>query len=190
MLGPDSPVVDVLRSGGDEVERTEAAVTAAEVREFDLVVSYGYRRIVGPEVIAAMRGRIVNLHVSLLPWNRGADPNFWSFFDDTPKGVTIHHMDEGVDTGPVVAQREVRFEGRETLASSYARLRAEIEQLFAETWASVREGTAPSLPQEPGGSYHGLADRGPIEGLAEGWDTPVEEVERLGRMHRSGGPAT
>jgi methionyl-tRNA formyltransferase len=189
VLGPDSPVVEGLRSAGEDVERTENRVSAPQVHRFDFVVSYGYRHIVNPEVIEGLRGRIVNLHVSLLPWNRGADPNFWSFFDDTPKGVTIHQMDNGVDTGPIIAQREVRFTGRETLASSYSRLRSELEQLFAESWPSIRHGTAPSHPQEPGGSYHGLADRAPLEELPDGWDTPVEEVERLGRIRRCNKPA-
>lgn len=46
----------------------------------------------------------MNLHISYLPWNKGADPNFWSCIDGTPAGVTLHHIDAGVDTGDIIAQ--------------------------------------------------------------------------------------
>ena len=44
--------------------------------------------------------------MSYLPWNRGADPNFWSILEDTPKGVTIHIMDESIDTGDILYQKD------------------------------------------------------------------------------------
>ncbi len=56
---------------------------------------------------------IINLHISFLPWNRGAHPNFWSFYDDTPKGVTIHLIDEGIDTGAIIYQKEITFDRNE-----------------------------------------------------------------------------
>lgn len=74
------------------------------------VISYNYSYIVSKEIIALLHGHIVNLHASYLPWNRGASPNFWSFVEDTPKGVSIHFMDEGLDTGDLIAQEELVFE--------------------------------------------------------------------------------
>eukprot|EP00392_Amoebophrya_sp_AT5.2_P019205 g19951.t1 len=64
---------------------------------FDYCVSYGYRHIIRTPVIEGMfdRKRIINLHISYLPYNRGADPNLWSILERTPPGVTIHHIDEG-----------------------------------------------------------------------------------------------
>ena len=53
---------------------------------------------------------IVNLHISYLPWNRGAHPNFWSFFDATPTGVSIHLIDKGIDTGPIIVQKKVKLD--------------------------------------------------------------------------------
>ncbi len=84
------------------------------------------------------RTRVVNLHPGYLPWNRGSDPNLWSWIDNTPKGVTIHYVDEGVDTGDLIAQRLVEFEAHETLASSYQRLQVEMVKLFVEHWQSIR----------------------------------------------------
>src|SRR5687768_13309593 len=76
-------------------------------QDIDFVVSFGYRYIIPARYIDHYRGRMVNIHISLLPWNRGSDPNFWSWFDRTPKGVSIHAIDPGIDTGDVLAQREV-----------------------------------------------------------------------------------
>ncbi|MCD8568399.1 MAG: formyl transferase, partial [Geovibrio sp.] len=75
----------------------------------DLIISYSYRYIIGEDVISAMNGGIINLHISYLPWNKGADPNIWSFLENTPKGVTIHKIDEGLDTGEILVQEELVF---------------------------------------------------------------------------------
>ena len=45
----------------------------------DFAVSYKFRHIVKSSIIEHLNGKIINLHISLLPWNRGADPNLWSF---------------------------------------------------------------------------------------------------------------
>lgn len=87
-----------------------------------------------------MQGQIFNLHISLLPYNRGASPNFFSFIENTPKGVTIHQIDEGLDTGPILAQKELFFdESKETFASGYEKLILEIQMLFKENWSSISD---------------------------------------------------
>ena len=121
--------------------------------------------------------RAINLHISCLPWNRGADPNLWSFLDDTPKGVTIHFLDEGLDTGPIMAQEEVDFGVGATLKSSYDDLSRKIEELFIRLWPSIRLGKIHAREQPPGGSFHHRKDRGTVEHLLySGWDTPVADL--------------
>ena len=65
---------------------------------------------------------MINIHISMLPWNCGADPNFWSWFYATPKGVSIHCIDSGIDTGGLLTQAEIMFPAGETLRTSYDRL--------------------------------------------------------------------
>lgn len=87
-----------------------------------------------------MQGQIFNLHISLLPYNREASPNFFSFIENTSKGVTIHQIDEGLDTGPILAQKELFFdESKETFASGYEKLILEIQMLFKENWSSISD---------------------------------------------------
>lgn len=128
------------------------------VRNFDFIVSYGYRHNLKQDVLDVFPDRAVNLHISYLPWNRGADPNFWSFVDNTPKGVTIHFMDKGIDTGDIIAQREVPMYDDDTLATSYARLQMTIQDLFVEVWPFILNGSCRRMKQPEGGSYHKKSD--------------------------------
>lgn len=101
----------------------------------------------------------------------------WSFLEDTPKGVTIHCIDEGIDTGKILAQREVIFGASETLHSSYDKLSLAMEELFMEKWYDIRSGTVIPISQPAGGSYHRSKDLIPFEHLlTHGWDTPVAEL--------------
>jgi len=107
----------------------------------EFVVSYNYRYIINRNIIEMFPKKIINLHISLLPWNRVASPNVWSFIEDTPKGVTIHHVDKGLDTGDILFQRQIFFdEDVETLATSYNKLHVEIQQLFQENWEAIKNG--------------------------------------------------
>lgn len=149
-----------------------------------LVISYNYIHIVPENVITFMKGNIINLHISYLPWNRGKYPNLWSFLEDTPKGVTIHRMEKGLDTGAILYQKEMFFdESKETLASSHRKLNEEIVKLFKEHWTEIREGTYPIIPQQGKGSYHALKDMRKL--LSErkvdrlDWNMTVREFKKL-----------
>ncbi len=97
--------------------------------EADLLISYDW-----PKKIDLKGKPGINMHISLLPYNRGTDPNFWSWLDGTPKGVTIHWMDDGIDTGPIAVQKTVdeAFLSKLDIRSSYEYLHYQIEMLFAE----------------------------------------------------------
>jgi methionyl-tRNA formyltransferase len=169
----DSPVLAHLRTGTEEVVALGPDEPFA-ARDQRLVVSHGYRRILRRDVLDALPDRVINLHIALLPYNRGADPTLWSVLEDTPAGVTIHYIDEGVDTGDVIAQREVEFADDDTLASAYAGLQAAMVALFVEQWPAISAGTNARTPQPPGGTVHRVADRAAVEHLlTAGWDKPV-----------------
>ncbi len=134
-------------------------VTMLERIQPSLVISYNYRHIIPPEVIKALHGKIINLHISLLPWNRGSSPNLWSIIDSTPKGITIHVLDEGLDTGDILLQKELAFdEDKETLRSSYDRLNSEIVRLLKDNWEYIWRGDWKPKKQQLGGSKHTVKD--------------------------------
>jgi methionyl-tRNA formyltransferase len=179
-----SPTLAFLREFGEDVSVTSRVLAPATLasRPPEFLVSHGYRHIITPEVLGLFTDRVINLHISYLPWNRGADPNLWSWIDDTPKGVTIHYVDPRVDTGDIIAQREVLFDGTETLASSYARLQAEIVSLLAEQWPAIRTMRCDRRPQRGEGTSHRGADRRRVEHLLDaGWETPVARLPLTAR---------
>jgi len=177
LLGPANPVIeDCIASHGDTLVRTTERLDACDslLLEADFLVSYGYRFLIPTDVLRNFGGRAVNLHISLLPWNRGADPNLWSYLEDTPKGVTIHALDEGLDTGPILAQVVVQDAPGDTLATSYRRLSLRIEELFCDIWPLVRDGRLEAKAQHGDGSAHRATDKEPFEHLlVNGWDTLV-----------------
>jgi len=181
---PANRLVSWIRQSGDEVLATDAPLRVEEVREKspDIIVSYGYRHILSETSLAVPRRGAVNLHISYLPWNQGADPNFWSHVEGTPKGVTLHWMDAGVDTGDIIAQQAVSFAPDDTLRSSYEKLQKEIQALFQKHWPAIRAGTAPRKPQQGPGTSHRKRDMLPHQGaLSKGWDTPLSALPRLPR---------
>ena len=76
--------------------------------EVELVVLSGYMRILTPSFIAIWKGRLLNIHPSLLPEFPGAHPHRDALAAGVKTtGCTVHLVDEGVDSGPIIAQREV-----------------------------------------------------------------------------------
>lgn len=123
------------------------------------IISYNYRYLIKEDVIQYMDGKIINLHTSYLPYNRGSSPNFFSFMENTKKGVTIHRLEKGLDTGEIFVQKEVLFdEEKETFASSYGKLLDAMKSLFEENWDGIKQGVIPSKKQEGNGSYHTMKD--------------------------------
>ncbi len=147
----------------------------------DFIISYNYKYIIKEEVVDRMKGRIINLHISLLPYNRGADPNAWSFLESTPRGITIHMIDKSIDKGPILVQKEVFInENKETLRSSYEKLHKEIQELFRSYWNDIKYEKIKPKPQNSKGSMHHKKDFKKIEYLLsdKGWDTPIMEFKK------------
>jgi methionyl-tRNA formyltransferase len=125
----------------------------------DIAVSVLFGYILRADFIESFPRGCINLHPALLPYNRGAYPNVWSIVDKTPSGVTLHYVDSGVDTGDVIAQKEVPVKPTDTGETLYRRLDAEALELFKATWPLICDGTASRTPQPPGeASSHRVRD--------------------------------
>ena len=125
--------------------------------DIGLSVLFGY--ILRPEFLDLFPAGVVNLHPAYLPYNRGAYPNVWSIVERTPAGVTLHYIDAGVDTGDIIAQRQVLTEPVDTGETLYRKLEQACVELFKETWPLIRSGRAPRIPQgRQEGTYHRTQD--------------------------------
>lgn len=139
--------------------REPATLEAIRTLQPDIGVSALFGYILRRKVLDLLPYGCINLHPALLPYNRGAYPNVWSIVEGTPAGGTIHYIDEGVDTGDIIRQREVPVEPTDTGATLYARLEEATLDLFFETWPLIRAGVAPRIPQPRGeGTTHRVRD--------------------------------
>lgn len=179
-LGPkNEEIINFLISDNNYVIHTAKKIDYSylENEEIDFLISYGYRHIIDENVLKKFNYKAINLHISYLPWNRGADPNIWSFVENTKKGVTIHYIDAGIDTGNIIIQKEVPYYPDDTLKSFYEKLRLELERLFTDNWNKIKTGRVEAYPQPTGGSYHKMSDRKKINHLLyNGWETSIQDL--------------
>ncbi|KQS73479.1 phosphoribosylglycinamide formyltransferase [Modestobacter sp. Leaf380] len=109
----------------------------------DLVVCAGFMRLLGPAVLAAFGGRLVNSHPSLLPAFPGAHAVRDALAAGVPvTGATVHLVDAGLDTGPVLAQAPVPVLAGDDEARLHERVKAVERELLVDTVTSLTTRTA------------------------------------------------
>jgi len=127
--------------------------------EPDLVVSVGFDHLVPSDILNVPKRGALNMHPSLLPYNRGKSPNVWPLIEGTPAGATLHYMNEEFDTGPIVTQEEVNTDFSDTGKDLHERLKDAQFDLFTEVWPDIVAGTVDPTPQDSeAGTYHSIDD--------------------------------
>lgn len=177
----ESPLLEWLMNIGEPVIQTSEKITPEYIssNKIEFLISYGYRHILRKNVLELFPSSAINLHISYLPWNKGADPNFWSFIENTPKGVTIHYLDEGIDTGDIICQKSIEFDvNRETLSTSYEKLQVIIQELFKRNWQEIKNKKCKRKKQASSGSLHKVKDKEALTHiLIDGWNTSLSVLE-------------
>jgi phosphoribosylglycinamide formyltransferase-1 len=145
-------VATFVRAVSQHPDRTawdRALAEAIAEHDPDLVVSAGFMKIVGPAVLRAYGGRLINTHPALLP----AFPGAHAVRDALAAGVavtgtTVHLVDAGVDTGPVLAQRQVHVLPGDDEARLHERIKHVERELLVETVAQLVTTTRPRHPRK------------------------------------------
>ncbi|WP_054943742.1 phosphoribosylglycinamide formyltransferase [Paenibacillus ihuae] len=123
-------------------ELYEAKIVAElKRRDIGLIVLAGYMRLITPVLLEPYAGRIINIHPSLLPAFAGKDA-IGQALDYGVKltGVTVHFVDGGMDTGPVIAQRSIEVEAGDTAESLAERIHQVEYELYPEVVAAFAAG--------------------------------------------------
>lgn len=134
--------VTKLKDHPDRTAWDRALTKAVTAYEPDLVVSAGFMKILGPEFLAAFGGRVINTHPALLP----AFPGAHAVADALAYGVrmtgcTVHLVDAGVDTGPIVAQEAVNVTPGEDVDVLHERIKVVERRLLVDVIALLtRQG--------------------------------------------------
>ena len=122
------------------VERDEAMAEWLVMRDVELVVCAGYMHLLSPSFLDRFASRVINVHPSLLP----AFPGMSAIEDAlaagvTVTGATVHYVDEGVDTGPVIEQVEVAIADDDTVESLRERVQALEHRLLPQVTGRLVE---------------------------------------------------
>jgi phosphoribosylglycinamide formyltransferase 1 len=130
--------VVIERRGRTRDEHEREIIAVLREHEVDLVCLAGYMRLLSPCFIEAFRGRILNIHPSLLPAFPGLDAQRQAL-DHGAKvsGCTVHFVDETLDGGPIILQRTVPVMEGDTVETLSARILEQEHQLYPEAVATV-----------------------------------------------------
>lgn len=144
----------------------------------DMIAVAAYGRILPATVLDAPPFGCVNVHASLLPSYRGAAPINWAIAKGERKtGVTIMQIDEGLDTGDILAQREVRIGDEETAEELSKKLSLEGAGLLLETIDRIAKNEISPVKQDPAAAtYAPLLSR--KDGRVD-WNRDAEEIKNL-----------
>lgn len=177
----NSTLIDFIEGSGYKVVQTQNRIDVNFLLDnnINFVVSYGYRYIIDESVVNFFDKKIINLHISYLPWNKGASPNLWSAIEETIKGVSIHYVDRTLDTGEIIVQKEVEFSGDVSLKESYLTLKEEIEDLFKLNWNNIVNNKIISKKQTSNGSFHTVKQTNNLMKKLNinNWDITFEEIK-------------
>jgi len=124
----------------------------------DIGISILFDYVLKKDFINLFPKGIINLHPSYLPFNRGQYPNVWTIVEETPSGVTLHYIDENVDTGDIIAQKEVPVKWTDTGETLYRRLELASVEIFKENWLLLKENKVPRIRQQKNVGTHHCSD--------------------------------
>lgn len=129
-------IPDDLIFFGDDFKKPDGTRKLSEIAP-DYIICVHFPYIIPQDVLSIPRIGVLNLHPSYLPFNRGWHTPSWAILTETPIGGTLHFMDEGIDTGDIVLQKEVEVFPGDTADTLYQRV-LEIElEVFTEALPSL-----------------------------------------------------
>lgn len=141
------PVTKVSLNSNRDAWDFELAQTLIKLNP-DLIVSAGFMKILGPRVLTELRGKIINTHPALLPKFPGAHAVADTLAaGEKVSGSTIHFVDEGVDTGQIIMQKEVEILPSDTIQTLHERIKQVEKELLVQV---VKQFVSKELPTKAG----------------------------------------
>lgn len=162
--------------------RARIAPLLAEIQALrpELFFVWSYSMLLPPQLITLAPLGAVNLHGGLLPQYRGGHVMNWAIANgEHETGATLAYLDEGIDTGPVIAERRFPIEAHDNAGTVRDKLKLAGAALLHEWWPAIERGTAPRVPQdESSARYYRMrtADDGLID-----WSMSNRRIHNLVR---------
>lgn len=123
--------------------------------EIDIGILAWWPKIITQPLISKPRMGFINTHPSLLPYNRGKHYNFWALVEQAPFGVSLHLIDDSIDSGDVIAQMPILYDWEDNGETLYVKAQEAMVQLFQNTYPIIRKLDFPRQKQDLSvGSFH------------------------------------
>ena len=148
------------------IEDVNASVAADLIRQYspDVIFVWGWSRIIRGHILSIPRLGCVGLHPAMLPANRGRHPIIWAIVLGLPySGLTFFWMDEGADSGDILAQKRIELAEDESARTLYDKIKLAASDLIAQFLPRLMEGSVDRIPQN-----HQMANTWRKRGKADG----------------------
>ena len=146
----------------------------------DFILSFGFRKIIRKNILKKIKKPIFNIHLSYLPFNRGAHPNFWSFIENTSAGVSIHKIDKGIDTGDIILRKKINFNVNlnkfSTFKKTYHYLFLEAENLFKKNFNKIYNKKYKKISTNNKGTFHYIKD---LPEWVKSWNMNISLAKKI-----------
>lgn len=189
ILGPEERNKNIIEFLSDEnnIFQTEDKITLEYLKEnnIDFLISNGYAPIIKEPTISEYKHKIINIHPTFLPYGRGIYPLLWSLLEETPIGVTLHFIDEGIDSGEIIVQKKVQFDDNDTFEEAYNILLNEVEQLFLDNWNNIISQKYKLKYQNKLETYRSRdVSEKYIDVLSLMWNTKIKDIKKLSYFYK------
>ena len=155
-----------------------ASIAAIRKYAIDWLCIIGWSQIARPAVLAMPKIGCLGMHPTLLPVGRGRAAVPWAILKGLPEtGVTLFKLDEGVDTGPVLAQERIPLAANETATMLYAKVDEAHRTLIRRVWPAFLRGEVVPIPQDD--------SEWPVRTSEDGRLDPSMSVEEADRLIRA-----
>lgn len=150
----DNAVYDFSRACGlttlcEDAGTVDTIMMELEKSKTDLLLAHAFMKLLPRRVFSLPRYGSVNIHPSLLPKYRGPSPTYWVLKNrEKETGLTSHYIDEGVDTGAIIAQRIIAVESTDSIAAIIEKQKKVVGALIAETLQKIRNDQFKPTPQD------------------------------------------
>jgi methionyl-tRNA formyltransferase len=123
--------------------------------DIDILILAWWPYIIKDPLIGLPGIGTLNFHPSYLPHNRGKHYNFWALVEEAPFGVSLHFIDESIDSGDIAFQSRISTSWQDTGETLYHKAQTAILRLFEENFPAIKQGDIPRQPQDlKQGSFH------------------------------------
>jgi methionyl-tRNA formyltransferase len=157
-----------------DLNSTESVGRVAELRP-DLILVIGWNRLLGAALLRLPALGVVGFHASLLPHYRGRAPVNWALINgERETGNTMFFLDEGVDTGDIIAQRRIKILDEDDCSTLYEKVSLAAIDMLDEHLPSLKKGCAPRISQN-GNSATTMPKRRPEDGLID-WNRDARSL--------------